>query len=454
VGFGNHVDHVCVRDAVSEIFKHNVIYWADIPYYSVSDHRLNFVKSNNLCEFEYITENINKKNLCTLYASQYKQVFPKADILFKNEHYYSENSDTKNYVTDLHNSLTPFLENKWNELWKRSVNRNVFNSSDWFKTVLKQFSYSDYIIITCSINNSLITLIPLVKSRKYGISTYCFPGEHYFDKAPVLGEINSRIFRLITKKLHDINSFYFEETDELLSDIAINADSNIRVFKSSVSPYAQIDANPYKYMKSGNKTDITRILNQSSNKFEIKIVTKFDDSVISLMKDIEAKSRKPSERKTMILDPLMRNIMESLFKMGNSIYTGFLYYNGQPVCYASGYVWDSTFSGICTAYIEKYKHLSPGKILLYLMMTELKKLNVHLLDFSRGKNNYKKEFTPFSNQQYTVIFSSNYFILVYWIIVKYLMNKLEKYPKIYQLIRIIKYTALDLINPGINDKQI
>ncbi|MFC1625679.1 GNAT family N-acetyltransferase, partial [Patescibacteria group bacterium] len=95
----------------------------------------------------------------------------------------------------------------------------------------------------------------------------------------------------------------------------------------------------------------------------------------------------------------------------------FIYYDSQPIVYSYGSVYQNCFLGIQTSYIQKYRKLGPGKMIIYLILNDLISKNINIFDFSTGHNAYKAQFTSTIKLQYNAYLSKSFVVNYYWRIV-------------------------------------
>lgn len=86
LAIGNHVDHVFVREVLSEF--ENVIYWSDFPYNLKRSAPTEFIKINSLKRKKYLFNKKRKHELIKGYASQLAALFVNDTIPDKEEVYY------------------------------------------------------------------------------------------------------------------------------------------------------------------------------------------------------------------------------------------------------------------------------------------------------------------------------------------------------------------------------
>lgn len=96
IGFGNHVDHILVRDICHEFFDDRLVYWSDIPYCLQSSKINNFIKNNHLKKYIFEINAENKIKICESYVSQISQTIKDKKILRNPEIYYINTPNVNN----------------------------------------------------------------------------------------------------------------------------------------------------------------------------------------------------------------------------------------------------------------------------------------------------------------------------------------------------------------------
>ena len=108
-------------------------------------------------------------------------------------------------------SLPDSLRTEWEDLWRNSPSANMFNSPGWFAAASRAFTYEDKIVILIreSFNNNLVAVVPLVKTRIYGLSVFALPGSEFVDRFSFLADLTIvAVAREIVKALSEIGTVY------------------------------------------------------------------------------------------------------------------------------------------------------------------------------------------------------------------------------------------------------
>ncbi len=92
-------------------------------------------------------------------------------------------------------------------------------------------------------------------------------------------------------------------------------------------------------------------------------------------------------------------VREVFFKDENMLLSRlYLKNSGETAAYCYGYIDSaSTYWLSMTAHNNKYRKFAPGKVILYKLINHLKEKNISILDFGRGSENYKNEFSDYQD---------------------------------------------------------
>lgn len=444
LGFGNHVDHLIIRDVCKKYFGNNLVYWSDFPYYwqtknssLISEERNEFIKASSLTKFVFRTMMDVKKQLCELYSSQVDQVVKDKTWLYKQETYYLKDIQTNHYRLEISKTVDSRLLREWGRLWERSALKHYFNSPTWFLACQRTFNYTKAVVIRCYQSRSLVGVLPLVLTKRYGVLTYGFPGDQYLAKSPILlASADTRILDVLIGKIRGLGNYYLTEIAEELLNFSYLAKYKAGVARSSSCSFLPLSPDPYLYLSSYNRKRLIKKIEEERGRLKFKQSAAGFEEDLKLMISIETESAKAKEFKDALSDPILRRLYLNLGRLNKiSFLNYFLYYNGEPICYRSGFICGDTYHGGGTAYKADYSHLVPGKISVFLLLPELVKMGIRVADFSRGANPLKRDFTPYTYEQYSLFYSSNFLTMIRWAILSKLKNFLEDHHDLFEVIR-------------------
>jgi LmbE family N-acetylglucosaminyl deacetylase len=440
VGFGNHIDHLIVRDICTQLFpKSKTVFWSDFPYYQGNEKNL-YIIDNHLKPLETAIFSENKKHLCEQYQSQIDQVIKDKNLINYCETFYVPNDQINKYKFFVNYSINHKIINEWKTLWRLSPNRNYFNSFKWYIASDKTFNYSKHLIITCYKESKMVGILPVIESKKFGIKALCFPGRQFLDKASILTLDNDpKIITGMINAISNYGNYYLSEIDSQNSNIIHQYIEKVKIKISSTGIHLRIKEDPYSSLSSRNRKWIEKLLDEYKGNITQIVKIGNISSYLNIFEKIESKSKKISEYKNAFADNLLTKLLKNLETISkNSILINILFLNKNPICYQYGFVTSNTCHWHQTAYDLNYKNISPGKTIMYQVLPELLKMGYNHIDFSRGESDYKKIFSPFLYRQYSIFYSPNKIIQYYWTFMNNIILWLGKHHHLFETIRIWK----------------
>ncbi len=315
----------------------------------------------------------------------------------------------------------------WYALWRISYNKNFYNSPEWFLTCCKTFNIRKYLILVLKKGEEIKVIAPFVSDSLYKFKVLTNPGSVFLDKSALLfrnqdEESASKLIEVLKK----FGSFYLPEVEEkLVRDIEKSQIKRMLILESSINPYIPLNQNPLGFLSKKQKSKIKNKYLKYKNYLRfLRVRNKKVLSYIKVIKKIDVFSSKFSKGKVTInkkTQNLIKNLADTC--RFNNLDLSILYYLNRPIVFNLGICSQKFYYAKFTSFVKDFSFLSPGKILLYLLLPRLKKEGFLTFDFSRGESVLKKEFTPFFKRHYSVYYSENYLILFTWLSI-YLFKKL------------------------------
>ena len=213
----------------------------------------------------------------------------------------------------------------------------------------------------------------------------------------------------------------------------------MKIFFSSVGWILPLQPDPYRFLNSKHKKQIRKVISADPDGFRLETSAGSFADILPVILDIERRSTKKSEHKEVFSQPAIARLFNLIdqYRPG-TILVNLLYYRNRPVSYQVGFASHGTYHCYQIAFLAEYAHLIPGRILLYQSLQTSMNCNFHTLDFSRGTNRYKKDFTPHSYTQFTVIYSSHLWIRAWWSLTITVFNYLQSRPGLFNITRVLK----------------
>lgn len=322
----------------------------------------------------------------------------------------------KKLTVKIHKELGDKLKKDWQDLWLRSEKGHFFNSWSWFQACCDTESITDFQIVTCYEGKKLVALVPLVKSRLFGIRVLKNPGNKFFSEksALLLDKKESQVIPILIKKLSELGNLYLFELDQDTVEILAESHPRILASVSAVNSYIRLENDPLRYLSKKQESKIRNKIAENRSDLQYQHHTNDLDKHLETVFEIENRSYKKMHKKDIFSKEINRGLFRSIAKHGKGfLAVDLVYYKGEPIVYNLGLNYKDRYLAFQTAYVRRYRKLSPGKILLSFMLRELQKQGKELFDFARGHNRLKQEFTPEFKLQYDIYLSKNKAVM-YW----------------------------------------
>ncbi len=309
----------------------------------------------------------------------------------------------------------------WYKLWRESNYAHFFNTPEWFIACLETEKISDYKIFACYKGGNLCALYPVAVSLKFGVKVLSSPTKKFSEKSTLLvkdydPKVVWAIFDAITKNAN----VYLHELEDKVVSLLLEENPKILASVSSINPYINVKTDSFRFLSKKQKSKVVNKVKK--NLPNLSYVQHRDNltKYLAVIFDIEAKSYKKLKKKDIFSDSKARSLYKNIVKYASKyVSIDIVYYNNKPVVYSFGFIYKNTYLAFHTAYLASARHLSPGKILLYFLLNNLRERNFELFDFARGHNILKKEFTPYYHLQYDLYYSRNYLIRAWWNLINF-----------------------------------
>ncbi len=330
---------------------------------------------------------------------------------------------------------------KWYKIWKNAYNRQFYNSPEWFISALKVFEAKDYLVFTVSKDSEVKLILPLIGKKFLGRKIYMSPGEKFLDKTTILlKDKDFDVLKAVFKKLANFGNFYLSEVDDWVKEEFEETRIGGKTFISSESFYLPLEE-AFEFLSKKQKSKIKNKYIKNKKRLTFlrlrgeKIINRIDDILkIDYLSSKREKSRETFSDKNSIrlLEIISKHSKES--KPDLSI----LYFDRFPVVFSFGVISDGVYHAKYTSFVKKFAFLSPGKLLLYMLLPKLRAEGVKIFDFSRGDSTLKKEFTPYFEKYYDIFYSKDKFLALLLPNLILLKDFIIGHEKLYQFLLFIR----------------
>jgi CelD/BcsL family acetyltransferase involved in cellulose biosynthesis len=160
-----------------------------------------------------------------------------------------------------------------------------------------------------------------------------------------------------------------------------------------------------------------KILEESKKRITFDVYTSKKEilSYLETMFDIDTNSGKKKLKRDIFSNEKEREVFRNFVLFCSQfVQICILRFDGKAIAYNFNFAFGNHYVGYHTSYLAEYKHLSPGKLVVYCLIEYLAKSNYKLLDMGEGLSTYKQEFTKDYVMQYDLYMSNNSMVLQWW----------------------------------------
>lgn len=312
--------------------------------------------------------------------------------------------------------ITPDFIHQWQKLWEDSSYGHFFNSVYCILACLKAFKIKEYWIFTVFKDGKLVVILPLIKTRKFGVKVFSSPGKKYIEKSTLLlTDKDKNLLDHLMTEIAKIGNIYLTEVPEEIAD-RLSADKQHSLISlSSINPFITLDENPYRYLTKKQKSKIVNKIKKNIGSLSYGHYRDNLDKHLETVFQIENKSSKKLKRKDSFSNTEIKDLFKALVNIARQyVVIDILYFNGLPIVSGLGLMFKNKYLAYHTAYVNDFRELIPGKMLTFCMLSRLRNEGVSLFDFSRGHNVFKGEFTNKHLLQYDYYYSINPLVRILW----------------------------------------
>lgn len=316
----------------------------------------------------------------------------------------------------------------WQKLWEKLDSAHFFNSYRWYlacKNGLKQkvkvwFAYY---------NTELIGIFSLCVSKRYGIKCWTIIGKPYTDKCSIL--FDGDYYDYLPQILLEIGKkrpVVLEEVPETWNN---NAKNQVLHEVASINPYVKLNEDILSQVKRKEWNNIKRKAEKSELFFKVFKPCDVRDN-IHILWEIEGKSNKPSKNREMFGLEKTRDMFQIVAEGDDSML--FVLYDGDnPIAHMFGYnIKNRVFHAHHMSYDQDYFKQTPGKIVIYWLISFLKENGFCIFDFSRGETMLKDHFSTYKESNYVYYYNVSFFAMM-WFKISIFVK--EKYYYVRKLIK-------------------
>lgn len=322
------------------------------------------------------------------------------------------------YKTEILNEIDYVFVRQWRNLWDRAENSNPFNSHDWLKMNSETINHKENKIYVSYEGDKLVAVLPLTKNKCFGVPVYCPLGYKEIVNSPFLLEtIDKYLIYSFFNKIIEDNNIYLPKVDTKEVSILNEIFPEMFFPLISVNPYINIGNNPLRYVSKSNIKLLKKRIKSIKKRITFRTYDyKYNlDKYLEVMFKIDSKSAKSLRSKDIFSKEENKEIFKKIVThCGKYVCISFLYYDKLPIAYSFNFIFKNTFLGYQMSYLRQYKDITPGKLIIFHLLNNLKRTPFRIIDFCGGLSSYKMEFVKDYYFQHSILFSRNPLIMSYW----------------------------------------
>jgi CelD/BcsL family acetyltransferase involved in cellulose biosynthesis len=326
--------------------------------------------------------------------------------------------------------------NEWYGLWQKAENSSVFNSYEWFLASKNSCNPNEIEIFTCRCRGKLVALLPVFYTRIFGIKVAKSLGYKFVGTPFLMEKYETGLFKYFFSEIISRRHLYISKVDQKAAVLLHKIFPGMLYLLISVNPYIDRRLSPDGFISDTSHKRVRKIVSKYSDKLKYVTYDSKDnlDGYLKIMFDTEQESAKKLRKRDLFSNPDNRRFFANIVKYcSRFVRLNFLYFDDKPIAYTFNFMHKNIFSGYQTSYLQEYRYLYPGKIIITDDLESLKNTPVDIFDFGGGVSNYKQEFTPVYYFLYDLYLSRNNFAIYWWKLI-YRIRRLK------QLIFPEKYT--------------
>lgn len=351
------------------------------------------------------------------------------------------------YVVEFHKHFPDALMKQWQLVWEETVDSHFFNSPLWFIAVLRALKPKEPLLVTVKSKEEYLGFLPLIATRRFGVRVFAFPGGKYLSRAALLiknghgGALN-----LLLSELSKKGNMYLKELDQNLISTVSAGNSNFDFKESSASPYLPLtNGDQFLHLPKRQKVKIQKRYEKFKSRLTfrtykgeiegLKPALQIDEFSAKRLRGIAVFER---EKDKVFYRELIR-------VFGKGVAIDVLYFDCDPFVFQISFNYKDKCLLDSTAYKTSYRHLAPGRLLLHFLLERLGNEKCELVDFSRGIDQLKVNYTPYVRKQFSLVKISPFILKLWWRIVETAIARLKANKPVYATGVWVKSAGLSIL---------
>ena len=320
------------------------------------------------------------------------------------------------YTTKILRVIDQAIITEWKNLWENAENANLYNSYEWFATCLDTKIVKEYEIHVCYKKDKLVALLPLQQYKVFGVHVWgTVNKDHLVDTAFLTESYDKNLLKYFFNEIFNARNIYLQKVDKNATDLLHNLYPKLFITLMSVNPVVNLKKDPLEILSSSNRYQIRKLMRNNEGKIQFKSYDSDLEKPLETLFTLQKKSSKNARSIDIFENESTKKYYQSLIKNCREfIRINFIYFEKTPIAYELGCLYKQRYAGDQISFLNEYKKLSPGKLMMYHLFANLREKGVSELDMGGGISNYKMSFTQDYRMLYNIFYSKNIFFLLWW----------------------------------------
>lgn len=305
---------------------------------------------------------------------------------------------------------------QWKELWKKAENANIYNSYEWFQACIETNTVKEYEVYLCYENEQLSALLPLHAYRCFGVKVLgSFDKDHLVDTPFLMKNYDSKLFKHFFNNIMQNKNIYLQKVDNKSAIMLHKVFPDLFFSLISVNPVVDIKGDPFMHMSNSTKAQVKKIIKRNEATLSFKTYTSQLEEHLETIFKLQNKSSKKARSMDIFENENIKLYYRNLIKYCKQfVCINLLYFENKPIAYEIGCMYKKHYAGDQISYHNDYKKLSPGRLIMFFLLSSLKNKEINELDMGGGISSYKMSVAGDYRLLYNVYYSPNSAVMIWW----------------------------------------
>lgn len=343
-----------------------------------------------------------------------------------------------------YHQLTKQFLLEWQTLWEQSSFATYANAPFWLQAVLRNFTFTEYLVIALYRNKKLVCVAPLEKEKLFGISCYTAAPNDFVCGMPFL--LDPSDTEVLYTLVQELTALGVVVLDNLPSEFL----HNLKQGTPNLAATLQTKNYFLTLAKDSNDNVVVplreKLLRRAKRYEEVLCLKSFDGTDqkgLELAFAIDENSSKRTHGYPTFPTRQIMTFYQTLAMLfGTHFMSNILFFKDEPIAFEIGFSIGSTYTGSQIGFHKDYAFLSPGKVLAVRLLESFSKRPIEKIDFGSGDSELKQKLTKEYTELFHTVITKHFFVREYILLLfrakEFGYTMLKKHKNIYMLYRWVK----------------